>query len=53
VQLRDGLGSSRIRDASPALGLVSRCRLWPFPARRWLVGERTVARDLSSEEIET
>jgi hypothetical protein len=52
AQLRDILGSPGIGDASPALGLVSRHRSWPVPARRLLAGERAVARDLSGEEIE-
>jgi hypothetical protein len=43
VQLRDILGSFGIRDASPALGLVSRCRSWPVLARRWQAGECAVA----------
>jgi hypothetical protein len=51
AQLRDGLGSPRIEDASLALGLVSRPHSWPVPARRWPTGERAVARDLSGEEI--
>jgi hypothetical protein len=53
AQLRVGLGSPGIGDASPALGLVSRRHSWPVPARRWLAGERAIARDLFSEEIET
>jgi hypothetical protein len=53
AQLRDGLGSPGIGDTSPVLGLVSRRYSWLFPTRRWLKGECAVARDLSSEEIET
>jgi hypothetical protein len=53
AQLRDGLGSPRIGDASPALGFGDRRSSWPVPARRWPAGERAVVRDLSSEEIET
>jgi hypothetical protein len=54
-ELRVGLAqlvSPRIEDISPTLGLVSRCRSWPVPARRWPAGERAVAKDLSGEEIE-
>jgi hypothetical protein len=52
AHLRDGLGSPRIGDASPTLGLVSHHCSWPVQARRWPAGERAVARDLTGEEIE-
>jgi hypothetical protein len=52
AQLGHELGSPGIEDASPMLGLDSRCSSCQVLARGWPAGERAVARDWFGEETE-